>query len=149
MGRPAITCKMDKAAQGVSPIRWAISQIHTTTLLLARCTAKPVQRSIRICIRVSSLMIRAVFYDWSYSGEDTSAINFSSPLELDRYVYAANDPINFSDPSGHTLAESGILNFGAVRKAAVITAIAIGVIALYGAISEVLEDTETASQAFE
>lgn len=64
-------------------------------------------------------------------------------------MYSTNSPINYSDPSGRTLTESGILNLGAVRKAAVVTAIAVGVIVLYGAIGEILEDTETASEAFQ
>lgn len=81
--------------------------------------------------------------------QDTFAVNFNNPLELNRYVYTANNPINASDPSGHTLAENGI-NWGvAVRNAAVITAMLVGVYVLYGMIGEVLEDTEPASEAFQ
>jgi RHS repeat-associated protein len=48
--------------------------------------------------------LRARFYNPSWGrflSQDTWAVNYSSPVELNRYGYAANRPITLSDPSGN------------------------------------------------
>jgi RHS repeat-associated protein len=47
--------------------------------------------------------LRARYYAPSlgrFLSQDTYPIDFNNPVEVNRYVYAANDPINKSDPSG-------------------------------------------------
>jgi RHS repeat-associated protein len=39
---------------------------------------------------------------------DLNGIDLEFPLELNRYVYVANDPANFDDPSGYGLYELGV-----------------------------------------
>jgi RHS repeat-associated protein len=36
-----------------------------------------------------------------FVSRDTAGVNLSSPVELNRYSYAGDNPINLSDPSGH------------------------------------------------
>ncbi len=48
--------------------------------------------------------MRARYYDpgvGRFLSRDTWAINYANPVELNRYVYAANNPVRWSDPSGH------------------------------------------------
>lgn len=47
--------------------------------------------------------LRARYYDPSegrFLSQDTYPVDYSHPIELNRYVYTANDPINFRDPLG-------------------------------------------------
>ncbi len=53
--------------------------------------------------------LRARFYSPSvgrFLSQDTYAVNFGDPIELNRYGYAAGNPINLSDPSGKFCGES-------------------------------------------
>jgi RHS repeat-associated protein len=53
--------------------------------------------------------LRARFYSPNvgrFLSQDTYAVNFNNPIELNRYGYAANNPVNASDPSGHNFLES-------------------------------------------
>jgi RHS repeat-associated protein len=48
--------------------------------------------------------LRARYYNPSngrFLSQDKYAVNFNNPIELNRYGYAANSPINLSDPSGN------------------------------------------------
>jgi len=48
--------------------------------------------------------LRARFYNPAvgrFLSQDTYPYNFTNPIELNRYGYTANNPINASDPSGH------------------------------------------------
>ncbi|HEU0291250.1 MAG TPA: RHS repeat-associated core domain-containing protein, partial [Anaerolineales bacterium] len=52
--------------------------------------------------------LRARYYNPAmgrFLSQDTYPYNFGNPIELNRYVYTANDPINAMDPSGHLLIE--------------------------------------------
>ena|GEM_PF-2397290 len=53
--------------------------------------------------------LRARYYDpgvGRFNSRDTWAYNFQNPMEFNRYVYAAGNPVRWSDPSGHSaLAE--------------------------------------------
>jgi len=44
-----------------------------------------------------------------FLSQDTYPVNVNNPVELNRYVYTANNPVNAIDPSGYTLAETGSL----------------------------------------
>jgi RHS repeat-associated protein len=48
--------------------------------------------------------LRARYYDavvGRFMSRDTFPLNHQNPMELNRYVYTANNPITLSDPSGH------------------------------------------------
>jgi RHS repeat-associated protein len=48
--------------------------------------------------------LRARYYDAAigrFLSRDTFPINHQNPVELNRYVYAAGNPVNHKDPSGH------------------------------------------------
>jgi RHS repeat-associated protein len=48
--------------------------------------------------------MRARYYnpsDGRFLSMDTAAVDYQNPIELNRYVYTAENPINFSDPSGY------------------------------------------------
>jgi RHS repeat-associated protein len=52
--------------------------------------------------------LRARSYDPAsgrFTSRDTASINFSNPVELNRYSYTHDNPVNLLDPSGHTVAE--------------------------------------------
>jgi RHS repeat-associated protein len=57
--------------------------------------------------------LRARYYQPTigrFTGRDAWAINYSDPLELNRYVYTANNPLDYEDPSGYSI------DFGALIK---------------------------------
>lgn len=61
--------------------------------------------------------MRARYYDpgvGRFLSRDTWAINYADPVELNRYVYAANNPVRWSDPSGNNFIESIKLRIGAI-----------------------------------
>ena len=41
---------------------------------------------------------------------------YGNPVELNRYTYAAGNPVNFADPSGNNFAETAILDFSSCRN---------------------------------
>ncbi|MCI0711835.1 MAG: RHS repeat-associated core domain-containing protein [Chloroflexi bacterium] len=52
--------------------------------------------------------LRARYYDPAigrFLSQDPYPVNTVNPVELNRYVYTANNPVNFSDPSGLTFME--------------------------------------------
>jgi len=53
--------------------------------------------------------LRARYYDPTsgrFLSRDTASLDFSNPVELNRYTYVADNPINFADPSGQFLVET-------------------------------------------
>lgn len=70
--------------------------------------------------------LRARYYNPAmgrFLSQDTNAVNFNNPVELNRYVYTANSPLNRMDPTGYGSATTeyvgitgaliGALTFGA------------------------------------
>lgn len=57
--------------------------------------------------------LRARYYDPAlgrFLSQDTYAVNFNNPVELNRYVYTANNAINLADPTGQSaMAEYAII----------------------------------------
>jgi RHS repeat-associated protein len=54
--------------------------------------------------------MRARYYDPSvgrFLTRDTFPVNYNDPVELNRYGYVANDPVNAIDPTGMLLVETG------------------------------------------
>lgn len=54
--------------------------------------------------------LRARSYDPAtgrFLSPDTYPLDYHNPVEFNRYVYTANTPINFSDPSGYSLVDYG------------------------------------------
>ncbi|HEU0291248.1 MAG TPA: RHS repeat-associated core domain-containing protein [Anaerolineales bacterium] len=67
--------------------------------------------------------LRARYYNPAlgrFLSQDTYPVNFSNPVELNRYVYTANNPIHGMDPSGHGVVE--YLQIQLYRASAAITA---------------------------
>jgi RHS repeat-associated protein len=65
--------------------------------------------------------LRARSYDPAvgrFLSRDTWPINVANPVELNRYGYTANNPVNASDPSGYLLAEFGVQGNQSVRTMA-------------------------------
>ena len=93
--------------------------------------------------------LRARYYDPAsgrFTSRDTASIDFSNPVELNRYSYVQDNPINLDDPSGHqSTTEEGLLDESALATAVGRGATAGGVIltgeeieALIGALLGVL-----------
>jgi RHS repeat-associated protein len=83
--------------------------------------------------------LRARFYNPAvgrFLSQDTYPVNFGNPIELNRYAYAGNNPVSFSDPSGNGLDYGMLLNVlgGAARG------VALGFVvgSVYGIISSYL-----------
>ena len=54
--------------------------------------------------------LRARYYDpglGRFLSQDTAGVLYGNPVELNRYVYTANDPVNHLDPSGLLAGEVG------------------------------------------
>lgn len=61
--------------------------------------------------------LRARYYNPAlgrFLSQDTFAVNFSNPVELNRYVYTGNSPINRTDPSGQFFIDTAILKRNAI-----------------------------------
>jgi hypothetical protein len=59
------------------------------------------------------MFYRARYYNPAlgrFPSQDRYPVNFGNPVELNRYVYTANNPINRADPGGHW----GVVDYGAV-----------------------------------
>jgi len=62
---------------------------------------------------ISLYDLRARYYNPSqgrFLGQDSAEADFYNPIELNRYGYTANNPVNANDPSGHDLGEEATLN---------------------------------------
>ena len=62
--------------------------------------------------------LRARYYSPTsgrFLSQDTWAIDYNTPVEYNRYAYAANNPATYSDPSGHFIDYSSILKRVSVR----------------------------------
>jgi|GEM_PF-970129 len=58
--------------------------------------------------------LRARYYDTGigrFMSRDTWEYDYANPVELNRYVYTANNPTTYIDPSGYNLIGRGALNF--------------------------------------
>ena len=67
--------------------------------------------------------LRARYYDPStgrFLSQDSYAFDLNNPIELNRYVYAANDPINGKDPTGYATANE----YASITAVVVLTAAA-------------------------
>ena len=87
--------------------------------------------------------LRARYYNPAlgrFLSQDMYPVNFGNTVELNRYVYTANSPINLTDPSGHFAVPSlGItLKSVALRSLVIATAIYFGVVAVYKAVGVLL-----------
>lgn len=61
--------------------------------------------------------LRARYYNPAlgrFLSQDTYPVNFGNPVELNRYVYAANRPINLTDPTGKTALPEYSLLIGGI-----------------------------------
>ncbi len=87
--------------------------------------------------------LRARYYDPSvgrFLSQDTFPIDFNNPIELNRYGYTANNPINFTDPSGHGADEyGGLLGIGITAARGALTGAGMGFVigAAFGVLSGV------------
>lgn len=64
--------------------------------------------------------LRARFYNPSWGrflSQDTWAVNYSHPIELNRYGYAAGNPVNASDPSGNQASVEYAILLGGIGGA--------------------------------
>ena len=67
--------------------------------------------------------LRARYYSPTsgrFLSQDTWAIDYNTPVEYNRYAYAANNPATLRDPSGHLSIETGLLNRNAFIIAAAV-----------------------------
>jgi RHS repeat-associated protein len=66
--------------------------------------------------------LRARYYDPAlgrFLSQDTYPYNSSNPVELNRYTYAGNNPVNRFDPSGHMFIETAINYAKSIKNVAV------------------------------
>jgi RHS repeat-associated protein len=86
--------------------------------------------------------LRARYYNPAlgrFLSQDTYPVNFNNPVELNRYVYAANNPTNLTDPTGHTAyGERGLLNFFSRQNATTLIKVGIGITAVFLAVNALL-----------
>jgi RHS repeat-associated protein len=73
--------------------------------------------------------LRARYYDPAngrFLSRDTWPIDLQNPIELNRYGYTANNPVNHSDPSGYGISSLSYANILTVAGSATIGALAGG-----------------------
>lgn len=77
--------------------------------------------------------LRARYYNPAlgrFLSGDTYPVNLGNPVELNRYVYAANRPINLVDPTGHFALTEGAITNNSVSRPSTPTLTKIGVFAV-------------------
>jgi len=81
--------------------------------------------------------LRARYYNPAlgrFLSQDTHPYNFGNPVELNRYVYTGNNPINAMDPSGHLAAENVFLGSFSLGRTVTIAAILVTAAIVIGAV---------------
>src|SRR5262249_680390 len=87
--------------------------------------------------------LRARYYnpaDGRFLSRDTFPGSFGNPVDLNRYVYVANAPVNSSDPSGLFLIDKALIEKEQAQKAKrTIVVVGLGAAAAIAAIQTLLE----------
>ncbi|MDH5606808.1 MAG: RHS repeat-associated core domain-containing protein, partial [Anaerolineae bacterium] len=66
--------------------------------------------------------LRARYYNpglGRFLSRDSAEVLYGNPVELNRYAYAANNPVNYYDPSGNISLTWGQLNRNSVKAASI------------------------------
>ncbi|MCI0711837.1 MAG: RHS repeat-associated core domain-containing protein [Chloroflexi bacterium] len=74
--------------------------------------------------------LRARYYDPAigrFLSQDPYPVNMGNPVELNRYVYTANNPVNFADPSGLTGFAGTAIRIATISLASVVVMAALAV----------------------
>ncbi len=91
--------------------------------------------------------LRARYYNPAlgrFLSQDTYPYNFNNPVELNRYVYTANNPVNLVDPSGHqAMVGYGLSTlFKAIKNTAIIITVGVGIAVVISAVYRLIGTQE-------